>query len=656
MEHQENPMLAPRQLLWLLSVLLCCAMLRAQATFSTVVVFGDSLSDTGNVAHVTQNAFGVRYPGDNPLLGFDYTDGRFTDGKDTQPAAVSYFGVWAEQLAAAFPSKLVLKNSLDGGTDYAFGDATTQDGTTTLGATIGGQTVGITIENMGQQVTDYLATNPKPNAQTLYVLWGGANDLYADDSAAGVTAAVQREIALMQRLINAGATNFMVPNLPPLGGVPSYAGGSSSAALNAASASFAAQLAQGLASLKISAAAQSINLNLYPVDIFSLFAQVAGNPTALGFGTIGAAAQNIAGSPDAYLIWDGLHPTTAGHHFVAAAAANLLTPLVASSTALTVPAAVLAGQSIALTAVVTSTASTTKPAGGVTFFSGTTAVATAALDATGTANATLTGAAAAASPYSITAVYQGDTTFNPSQAAAQPVPVISAAVGTSTVVSSSSLSANLGASVTFTATVTPSATTYGSASGTVSFLDGMAVLGMGTLSKGSASFSTSSLAAGPHSITAQFAALITATGVGGYTGTLTLACGTLPAQLSCSFTTTSLTLSSTNTVQSSTLTIATSSTAALERPAGFGGGRAPRVFAAMLFCPALGGLLLTGFRRRKHAGLRLLLLLLLFSSTLLGLTGCGSNSTHATGTYTVPVTLTASGGGASAISLQVVVE
>jgi hypothetical protein len=151
-------------------------------------------------------------------------------------------------------------------------------------------------------------------------------------------------------------------------------------------------------------------------------------------------------------------------------------------------------------------------------------------------------------------------------------------------------------------------------------------------------------------------ALITATGVGGYTGTLTLACGTLPAQLSCSFTTTSLTLSSTNTVQSSTLTIATSSTAALERPAGFGGGRAPRVFAAMLFCPALGGLLLTGFRRRKHAGLRLLLLLLLFSSTLLGLTGCGSNSTHATGTYTVPVTLTASGGGASAISLQVVVE
>jgi phospholipase/lecithinase/hemolysin len=674
--------------------------LHAQTTFSSVVVFGDSLSDTGNVAHVTGSAFGVRYPGDNVLLGFDYTDGRFTDGKDTQPAAAAYLGVWAEQLALSFPSKIVLKNSLDGGTDYAYGDATTQDGTTTLTATIAGQTVGIKINNMGQQVTDYLATNPTPNAQTLYILWGGANDLYADDSMAGVQAAVQREIALMQRLINAGATNFMVPNLPPLGGVPEYASGSSSAALNAAAASFAAQLAQGLAALKISAAASGTSINIYPVDVFSLFAKVVGNPMALGFGNLSSPAQNVSGSPDSYLSWDGLHPTTTGHHFIAASAANLLTPLAASSTALTVPPAALAGQSITMTAVVTSTASATKPTGGVTFFNGTTAVASAPLDATGTATASLTQASVASSPYSITAVYQGDTTFNPSQTAAQSIPVISAAIGTSTTLTSSNLNANAGSSVVFTAIVTPSVTTYGPATGTVTFLDGMTPLGSGTLAAGVATLTTSSLTAGPHSITAQYAAsgvfagstssaisevviapsftgtaspssltitsgssattTITAAGVGGFSGTLTLSCGTLPAHLSCLFSVPQITVSANSSVvQSSTLTVATNAVAAMDLPERPGSGQAPRFFAAMLFAPALGGMLLAGMRRRRRfaGGVRLLLLLLLFSGALLGMSGCGgAGSNAAKGTYTVPVNLAPASGTPYTISLQVMVQ
>src|SRR5450432_305937 len=68
--------------------------------FSNVVVFGDSLSDTGNVAHVAESDFGLRYPG--PL--FNYTDGRFTDGADTTPGVPltpngAVLGVWHEQLA-----------------------------------------------------------------------------------------------------------------------------------------------------------------------------------------------------------------------------------------------------------------------------------------------------------------------------------------------------------------------------------------------------------------------------------------------------------------------------------------------------------------------------------------------------------------------------
>ncbi len=698
-------MLLTRRLLCLFSVLLFAAAVQAQTTFNTVVVFGDSLSDTGNIAHITESQYFIRYPTDNPLLGFDYTDGRFTDGADTQPAAKSYFGVWAEQLAASFASKPAVKDSLGGGTNYAYGEATTEDGTSTVSETFAGLPISITIHNMGQQVTDYLATNPTPNAQTLYILWGGADDLYADHSATSVTAAAQRETALIQRLITAGATNFLVPNLPPLGGVPEYAG-PNSAALNAAAANFAAQLAQDIAALKISAAAQGTTINVYQPDIFTLFSTAASSPMSLGFGNVTAAAQNISGNPDTYLIWDGLHPTTTGHHFVAAAAANLLTPLVPSTTTLTVPTAGLAGQAVSLKAVVTSTASAKKPTGLVTFFSAGAVIASGPLDATGTISATFSGATVAASPYSITAVYAGDTTFNPSTSAAQTLPVVASAIPTTTTVTSSSLSAGLGAPVTFTAAVAPAMATYGPPAGTVTFLDGSTTLGTGTLTNGSATYTTSALTSGTHPITASYAASgvfagstsavitqtiaaptftaaaspnplsisrgasgttnITVTPVGGYTGALALACGALPAHLSCSFAPASLTLSGSGTAQSSVLTVATNASgtsAALllpARPGALGTFDTQRIFSAMLLCPALGGLFLTGFRRRKqvHRSLGLLLLLLTLSAgAMLGITGCGGSSNNAeAGTYAVPITVTPSSGSATTISLQVVVQ
>src|SRR3989440_11473689 len=59
-----------------------------------------------------------------------------------------------------------------------------------------------------------------------------------------------------------------------------------------------------------------------------------------------------------------------------------------------------------------------------------------------------------------------------------------------------------GAAVTFTATVTSSAT--GTPTGTVTFQDGASALGTGTLSGGTATFTTSGLTAGTRSITAIY--------------------------------------------------------------------------------------------------------------------------------------------------------
>jgi len=74
-----------------------------------------------------------------------------------------------------------------------------------------------------------------------------------------------------------------------------------------------------------------------------------------------------------------------------------------------------------------------------------------------------------------------------------------AKTSTTTTLSSSLNPSTYGSSVTFTATVSPSAAT-----GTVTFKNGSATLGTGTLSGGKATYSTSTLAVGSNSITAAY--------------------------------------------------------------------------------------------------------------------------------------------------------
>src|SRR6476646_496811 len=96
-------------------------------TFSQIVVFGDSLSDTGNVRQRTNDLTnGVV---DYPSHSFNYSNGRFTNDDQTDPASSTYLGVWHEQLAATFLGMQPAEFSLGGGLNYAFGAATTNNGT-----------------------------------------------------------------------------------------------------------------------------------------------------------------------------------------------------------------------------------------------------------------------------------------------------------------------------------------------------------------------------------------------------------------------------------------------------------------------------------------------------------------------------------------------
>ena len=299
----------------------------AQATtYSQVICFGDSLSDDGNVGHLTKSSFDVEYPSTD----FNYSNGRFTDDlSGTSPSSTNFEGTWHEQLERRFLGLTRASNSLDGGTDYAYGDATTEDGTTNVtvaSVPIYGN-VTITIVNMGQQVTNYLSdVNGVADGNALFSVWGGANDLFNDDSAANVTATANRVGALVTRLAQAGARHFIVPNVPPLGDTPEYNSGDAAtmAALNAAAASYRDQLNTVLDSTISALGAQGITVTVARLDVYAFFMQALAQPAAYGFTNVTDSAQGASVQADNYLFWDDVHPTTAGHSQVAQAAADLL--------------------------------------------------------------------------------------------------------------------------------------------------------------------------------------------------------------------------------------------------------------------------------------------------------------------------------------------
>ena len=310
-----------------LTLLLFVPRLFAQSapTFSQVIVFGDSLSDDGNIRNRLEDQYLISYPGGD----FNYSDGRFTNSSDTDPASDMYSGTWHEQLARDFLGLPAPTNSLDGGTDYAFGGATTEDGTREVTVIdnpfpfLGGELT-VTIDNLGQQVDDYLADQTVDPA-ALYIVWGGANDLFDDDSSENVTSTAERVAGLVEELARAGAVSILVPNVGTLGLVPNYNDDpETAAALNAAAAAYRDEINAQLDAAVSTLAGEGITVTLYRLDVYGLSYRVAANPEDYGFVNITDPAQGEDVDPDEYIFWDDLHPTTAGHYQIASAAFDLL--------------------------------------------------------------------------------------------------------------------------------------------------------------------------------------------------------------------------------------------------------------------------------------------------------------------------------------------
>jgi len=120
--------------------------------------------------------------------------------------------------------------------------------------------------------------------------------------------------------------------------------------------------------------------------------------------------------------------------------------------------------------------------------------------------------------------------------------------------------------------------------------------------------------------------VLTATSVGGYTGTLTASCGTAPPGVLCSFAPSSLVFTGANTTQTMNVTITSTANSSLD-PLRLGNGNST-VLAMMLWLPgSLVGLF--GLRRRKtfKRWQRASLLVLALCGSLIGpgsLAGCNA--------------------------------
>jgi thermolabile hemolysin len=243
------------------------------SNFDTLVVFGDSLSDNGNLYALTSNS--------SPDPDY-YYQGRFSNGP-----------VWVEYLADASALDCTL-------VDYAYGGATT-DGASPPG--------------LIAQVSAYTGSATLGN-RTLFAIWIGAND-FLNGSVDYATSAGNIGDAL-DDLAAFGAEHILIVNLPDLGSTPRFLGTAGEDAARTLSQAFNAALA---AVIDVFQAANP-DITVYEFDIYTFLQTTAADPASYGFTNATDVCPAYATADDfdnsaGYVFWDEIHPTTEAHGVIA---------------------------------------------------------------------------------------------------------------------------------------------------------------------------------------------------------------------------------------------------------------------------------------------------------------------------------------------------
>lgn len=259
------------------------------AGFSTIYGFGDSLTDTGNIYEATGNAFPVSPPN---------FEGRFSNGP-----------IWLETLAQQLDTPFV---------NFSFG-----------GATSGSDNINPLFPGLQQQINDFADNNPVADPNALYTIWIGGNDYLPTNSMTFMPfdnpeQTLSNIETAINSLVEIGAENIMIFNLPNLGDIP----------LNNQSVDgicpddnqfdgdclndLIMDHNNGLSNLLTSFSSE---VNVIPVDVNTLFNNIINSPSSIFANVTDACLDStipqVCSNPDEFLWWDNIHPTTVGHQLVA---------------------------------------------------------------------------------------------------------------------------------------------------------------------------------------------------------------------------------------------------------------------------------------------------------------------------------------------------
>lgn len=283
------------------AILLCGS---AQAVYTAHYVFGDSLSDSGNFNALTGGV----------VLTAPYWQGRFSNGPVYSELVSTSLGLTANPYW------------VDGqGTNYAIG------GARTTGHVLAPDLNAIA--SLQGQVGTYLAGHggvADPNA--LYTVYMGSNDLFdaielianTGDLNAGLSIVSNAATLVGQSLYTLaalGAQTIIVPTVTDLGLTPMVPNTGKALASTLAS-SFNSIIDNVILSLT----SNFTDLRIARPDIYGLLGSAVANPGDYGFtnvstpcydGFVLVAGSSVCSNPDETLFWDLMHPTAAGHQFIA---------------------------------------------------------------------------------------------------------------------------------------------------------------------------------------------------------------------------------------------------------------------------------------------------------------------------------------------------